>query len=154
MTFQTIITVSKLAENLHNDNWFILDCRGGALNNSISYKDYLKGHIPNAHYCCFTEHNQNHTTHSKTKSAISLVEPKSVIANLKTNGINETSQIVLYDVTNSTLTDSLWLLLRSSGYKNIAVLQGGFEAWERQDKKNVFKATKSFNKCNSFAAVH
>ena len=132
MKFQTIISVNQLTENLDTPNWLILDCRGGVLYEKRKYENYLKGHIPNAYYYCFSEHSMRDSGIEATTSCCGSIGTDKIIDNLKDYGFDETSQIILYDVSSSSFTDSMWLMLRSIGCKNVAVLQGGLASWEAQ----------------------
>lgn len=133
MKFQTIISLADLAVNLETPNWIILDCRCGLLNSAKNYKKYVKSHIPNAYYCCFTE---NRVTRFDSKPSVtidSVSEINQIIESLRENGLNEKSQIILYEDLNSSFTDTIWLKLRSQGIQNVAVLQGGFTSWIEQN---------------------
>ena len=48
-------------------------------------------------------------------------------------GINEHSRIVCYDQNNYFAAPRAWWLFRLMGCENVAVLDGGFEAWKRND---------------------
>lgn len=136
MNFQTIISVDALAENLESPNWLILDCRGGFLYDQKKYKKYLKGHIPNAFYYCFSgsyipDSGVTSTTPCNCASGASEIKET-----FQEFGFDESAQIIIYDdddESSSSFSDSLWLLLRSIGYKNVAVLQGGITSWEKQN---------------------
>jgi len=133
VSYQTIIAPAALADNLDSPNWLILDCRAGTFYDRISYKKFLKGHIPKALYYCSTG---NYLPDSGTTSSILCnceTETDQIIESLKELGFDETSQIIIYDDSSSSVTDSMWLLLRSIGCQHVAVLQGGFASWIEQE---------------------
>jgi len=133
MNFQTIISVSDLVENLHSTNWLILDCRNISLNTVEDYREYNKNHIPNAVYFCINDcfHSDSNDFHNNNL----LTTRDLIIYEWEQKGINKDSQIVLYGNNDETTIDQLWLFLRSIGFKNIAVLQGGFTAWENSGQR-------------------
>jgi thiosulfate/3-mercaptopyruvate sulfurtransferase len=47
-------------------------------------------------------------------------------------GINENSVIVVYDQYGIYSSARAWWMFRSMGHKNVAVLNGGFPAWEKE----------------------
>ncbi|MGK0271553.1 MAG: thiosulfate/3-mercaptopyruvate sulfurtransferase [Cocleimonas sp.] len=131
MIYQTIISPTDLAKNLHLSEWLILDCRGGFLDNEISYHSFIESHIPGAFYCTFTENYMANLKHNNPNiKPSSSAQPAKIMEYLKENGFNKTSQIIIYDDTSSSVTDTVWLLLRSIGCQNVAVLQGGYASWE------------------------
>lgn len=135
MKFQTIISASILVNYLESPEIIILDCRGGAKNNSLSYAKYLKSHIPNAYYCCFSsekESNLDNNTHSNSASR-SLDETNKVLNNLAIAGFDSKSQVIIYGEDTDPLIDTIWLKFRSLGCQNVAVLQGGFSSWVAQN---------------------
>lgn len=133
MTFQTIITASNLVKNLYNNNWLILDCRGGVLYEKKKYEKFLENHIPNAFYYCFSAHSLNDSELKSTSSCCSIItKPAQIIENLIEYGFDDTTQIILYDDSSSSFTDNMWLMLRSAGCKHVAVLQGGIAIWKEQ----------------------
>ena len=134
MKFQTIVTVANLAENLDSPNWFILDCRGGAVNDKSNFKQFLESHIPNAfHFCCIENYIPDFNSASNLTSDFAD-DAKIILESLAEIGFNDTSQIIIYDEHQSNFSDSIWLLLRSVGCQNVAVLQGGFASWKKENK--------------------
>ena len=126
--YQNIITPTTLADNLYKANWLILDCRGQLLNDNKAYKTFMQQHIPNAYYCCSNGYGIEGLM-SKLYSS-SLSELENIIEELQGIGFTPNTQIILYEELNSTLTNSLWLKLRTIGIANVAVLQGGFTTWK------------------------
>ena len=133
MKFQTIISVAKLVENLDTPNCLILDCRGGVLYEKKKYERFLKSHIPKAFYYCFTTESLKNADTNSSCSCTKATTKSQIIESLQAYGFDKTSQIIIYDdESSSSFTDSMWLFLRSIGYKYVAVLQGGFVSWEEQ----------------------
>lgn len=124
MPYQTIISPDTLADHLDNKNWLILDCRSALMLNKNSYETYKTSHIVNAYFCNFT----SDWFYEETPKAHNN-EASHILKTLKNYGFNAISQIIIYDHDNSSTSDTIWLKLRSLGFKNVAVLQGGFASW-------------------------
>ncbi|MDG1527867.1 MAG: sulfurtransferase [Polaribacter sp.] len=59
-------------------------------------------------------------------------------------GINKNSCIVVYDTYGIYSSPRVWWLFKSMGFKNIAILDGGFPAWEKANHSVEKKQTHSF----------
>lgn len=131
MKYQTIITPEQLFDNLNTPNWLILDCRSTLLNDPEAYKVYDKSHIPNASYCFINSTfytDKSVGEHSELSSSFDLV-----LQELNTFGFNIETQLIIYGDCDGAITDQIWLFMRSIGFNDTAVLQGGFKAWNDQD---------------------
>jgi len=132
MLYQYIITAAVLAENLHSPNWLILDCRGQFLGGKQSYSEFIEGHIPNAHYCSFSE-SYSPNIEGKNASPYPVnVHHQTMLDSIIECGFDVSTQIVIYDNDCNSFTNAFWLQLRSLGCPNVAVLQGGLENWVEQ----------------------
>jgi len=45
-------------------------------------------------------------------------------------GYNENTQIIIYGNSDGVMVNQIWLFMRTLGFKDTAILQGGFKAWE------------------------
>ena len=130
MNYQTIITPDQLLENINNPNWLILDCRSTSLNDPEAYQVYDKGHIANASYCFINSTFYNDDSVSEMSGFSSSFDL--VLKELHTFGFNIETQLIIYGDSDGAITDQIWLFMRSIGYTDTAVLQGGFESWQDQ----------------------
>ena len=128
--YQTIITTQQLLDNLYNTDWLILDCRGAVVSDSCAFQAYTKDHIPTAHYCSINNHDDTSKA-TKRFHIDDFFEETLVSTELMEHGFNKNSQIIIYDDTDNPTTDMFWLALKSMGIKNVAVLQGGYDAWNK-----------------------
>ena len=128
MKYQTIITPDQLLENIKAPNWLILDCRSTTLNDPEAYQVYDKGHIPNASYCFINSTFYNDDSVGEFTGFSSSFDL--VLKELHAFGFNIETQLVIYGDSDGVITDQIWLFLRSIGYTDTAVLQGGFESWQ------------------------
>src|SRR3546814_10121548 len=58
-----------------------------------------------------------------------LPEPAAFAQRLAAWGIDDDTQVVAYDQGNGLFASRLWWLLRASGHRRVAVLDGGLAAW-------------------------
>jgi len=129
LNYQTVINPAALADNLHTPNWLTLDCRGALLSDNKGYKNYTQSHIPNAYYYCSLGYACDDTS---TQNGCNYLPSEShqMLERLEEWGFDESTQIIIYEDLNSSFTDSMWLKFRSLGFKNVAVLLGGFTSCE------------------------
>ena len=59
-----------------------------------------------------------------------LPEPERLQAVLRRAGVREGGQVVAYDAGDGSVASRVWWLLRWAGFGQVAVLDGGFAAWE------------------------
>lgn len=127
MSYQTIITPATLVKNLNKTDWLILDCRSQLSGDYEDNNSYMHQHIPDAYY--YSETGRDTVNLMSKLYDSSASESEQFISELKELGFNLNTQIIIYDEQNSSITNSLWIKLRSLGIPNVAVLQGGFNSW-------------------------
>ncbi|NQZ30126.1 MAG: sulfurtransferase [Oceanospirillaceae bacterium] len=137
--YNTVISAQALQENYQADSWIILDCRFtlAAAGNSDDKSDekgealYAQGHIERASYL----HLNNQLSGAITAS--SGRHPLPCIADLchtfSQVGIGEGKQVVVYDDCSGGMAARAWWLLQWMGHTNVAVLDGGIQAWQGLD---------------------
>ena len=128
-SYQTLISVSALAENLDNPAFRIVDCRHSLAQPEQGKIDYTSGHIPGASYADLDA--DLAAPISSDSGRHPLPDVDSFIATLQGWGISNDSQVVVYDDAGGGIAARLWWMLRWLGHRNVAVLDGGFAAWTR-----------------------
>jgi thiosulfate/3-mercaptopyruvate sulfurtransferase len=137
--YTTLIETAELASELaggspgasngNGDRWAILDCRFDLSRPQWGASAYVDGHLPNALYA----HLERDL--SGPVSPASGRHPLPTIAWLAETfgrwGIDEDVQVVAYDQGNGAYAARLWWLLRWAGHSQVAVLNGGFAAWQQ-----------------------
>src|SRR5574340_757875 len=126
--YTNILEVSDLAANLQNPDWVIVDCRFDLANPDWGLADYREAHIPGAVYA-HLDHDLSGTRTPAT-GRHPLLEPNAFRETLGRLGIDEGKQVVIYDTTGGGYAVRLWWLLRYYGHVQVAVLNGGFQAWQ------------------------
>jgi thiosulfate/3-mercaptopyruvate sulfurtransferase len=134
-----LIEPTELANFLGQPDWVIVDCRFDLARPQWGESAYAQGHIPGAVYAHLDRdlsgpvgpHTGRHP----------LPSPEQLAATFGRWGIDGAAsgpaasggrtQVVAYDQANGAYAARLWWLLRWAGHREVAVLNGGFAAWQR-----------------------
>lgn len=127
--YTTIIEPSELATHAGDENWAILDCRFDLASPEWGTGAYADGHVPNALYAHLDRDLSSPVTSSSGRHPLPAME--TFAATLGMWGIEEDVQVIAYDQNNGAYASRLWWLLRWAGHVRVAVLNGGFAAWQR-----------------------
>ncbi|MDP1674308.1 MAG: sulfurtransferase [Burkholderiales bacterium] len=129
MAFTTLVSTAETAGHLHDPRWVICDCRHDLANHSAGYRAYRAGHIPGARFL----HLDSDLSGPKTglNGRHPLPHPSTFGLRLGALGIGNDSQVLAYDESGGVYASRLWWMLRWVGHTNVAVLDGGWQAWTR-----------------------
>lgn len=125
-----LINIHWLQAHLSDPNVVIIDCRFALNNPQQGRQAYLAGHIPGAVYL---DLNQDLSSPVKQHGGRHPLPPvERFVHQLETLGISSqpATQVVAYDATQGAFAARLWWLLRYLGHETVAVLDGGFPAWQ------------------------
>ncbi len=129
MNFTTLISVEGLEKFLSNPNWVVIDCRFWLDDTEKGRSDYLAGHIPGANYVHLDDDITGPIVTAETGR-----HPLPAIADLANLfgswGIDQDTQVVVYDDRGGMIAARVWWILRWLGHETVAVLDGGIPAWE------------------------
>lgn len=129
MTYTTLISANLLHQNLSNPNWIIIDCRFSLANYDAGAYAYRHGHIPNARYAHLNKDLSANPTEITGRHP--LPDFKLLTKKLGAWGINNQTQVVVYDDAGGAFAGRLWWLLRCLGHDKVAVLNGGIPQWKK-----------------------
>jgi thiosulfate/3-mercaptopyruvate sulfurtransferase len=124
----TIVSAAELVPHLDDANWLIVDCRFDLTRPAAGEEAYGSSHIPGAVYAHLDRDLSSPIT--PTSGRHPLPTPQQFAATLGRWGVTSRTQIVAYDADVGSLAARLWWLSRWIGHENIAVLDGGFKAWQ------------------------
>lgn len=129
MAHTTLVSVEETAEHLKDPSWIICDCRHDLADYSAGYRAYRGGHIPGARFL----HLDVDLSGPKTglNGRHPLPHPATFCLRLGALGIDNSKQVVAYDDSGGPFAARLWWMLRWVGHQNVAVLDGGWAAWNR-----------------------
>lgn len=125
-----LIGAGELGEHLGDPAWRIIDCRFDLGDASTGFRNYLASHIPGA---VFADLDRDLASPVGPQTGRHPLPDVSVFEDfLGRIGIDETSQVVVYDDANGALASRAWWLLRWTGHRHVRLLDGGFAAWSRE----------------------
>jgi len=127
--YTTLIEPAELAAHTRDADWAVLDCRFELSRPDWGSSAYAQGHIPNAIYAHLERDLSGPVT--STSGRHPLPGPEAFAATLGRWGIDANVQVVAYDQGNGAYASRLWWLLRWVGHPRVAVLNGGFAAWQQ-----------------------
>ncbi|MTJ10900.1 sulfurtransferase [Anabaena sp. UHCC 0204] len=130
MNNQLIVSPQWLFENLNNPQVVIVDCRFSLADSQLGKKQYEANHIPGAYYLDLNQDLSSpvgeHGGRHPLPNIAELAEKLSAI------GVNsQKTLVVAYDDSRLAFASRLWWLLRYLGHEQVAVLDGGFDCWEK-----------------------
>jgi thiosulfate/3-mercaptopyruvate sulfurtransferase len=129
--YTTLIEPAELAAALAQPapDWAVLDCRFDLTRPDWGATAYAGGHVPTALYSHLDRDLSGPVT--PTTGRHPLPSPERMAATFGPWGIDSHVQVVAYDQGNGAYAARLWWMLRSLGHQNVAVLNGGFAAWQQ-----------------------
>ncbi len=130
--FSTLIDVHQLAPGLIRDDWVVLDCRFALSDPSSGRKQYLQGHIARAQHADLDKHLSGPVI-ANVSGRHPLPSRRLLSRRFRAWGVNPHDQIVAYDQADGAFAARLWWLARWLGHGEVAVLNGGFQAWVEAD---------------------
>lgn len=137
MTLKTTLIDVKELVALAPADVLIVDCRfdlmapgSGERDVGKGERDYREGHIPGAVYASLDSDLSDLSRKPLGLGRHPLPLEAAFSESLSRWGWREGMQVVCYDAANGSLAAArLWWLLRLSGIRDVAVLDGGFQAW-------------------------
>jgi thiosulfate/3-mercaptopyruvate sulfurtransferase len=132
--YTTLISAENLAARLAAPDvtTLVFDCRFDLADPSAGAKAYAAGHIPGAQYL----HTDDDLSGPKTGSngRHPLPDRDTLARKLAQRGLSHGVQVVAYDAQGGMFAARLWWLLRWLGHEDVAVLDGGLQAWQAADQ--------------------
>ncbi|MCL4799343.1 MAG: sulfurtransferase [Burkholderiales bacterium] len=132
MPYTTIVSTATLAEHLDDPAWVIVDCRHDLRNPDYGPREYAKSHIPGARFL-HVDKDLSGAPHGRN-GRHPLPDPPAFMRTLGAVGVDRAKQVVAYDAHGGAYAARLWWMLRWVGHDAVAVLDGGFGKWLREDR--------------------
>ncbi|QIZ70148.1 sulfurtransferase [Oxynema aestuarii] len=124
-----IVSVDWLAEHIDDRNLVVVDCRFALADPELGRRQYLTQHIPNAFYLHLNEDLSSAVKEHGGRHPLPDVEK--LAKTLSAIGITSgETQVVVYDDSRFAFAARFWWLLRYLGHDRVALLDGGYRAWE------------------------
>jgi thiosulfate/3-mercaptopyruvate sulfurtransferase len=128
--FDTLIETEVLAAHRGDPNWVVFDCRSVLTDTDAGPRAYAAGHIPGARYL-HLEHDLSGPITPQT-GRHPLPEPEALAAKFGRAGVGKDTQVVAYDDSGGAYAARLWWLLRWLHHPQVAVLNGGWQQWQKE----------------------
>ena len=129
MPLAQLISPRQLAERLQQPDLIILDCRFALDDPQYGQRSYAQAHIPGARFADLELDLSGPATAGKT-GRHPLPEPAQLLAKFRAWGLNDDSQVVLYDDGPGAFAARAWWLLAWLGKRDgVYLLDGGLHAW-------------------------
>lgn len=125
--YTTLISTKELAEHQKDPNWVLIDCRFDLADKEWGAEEYTQLHIPGAVYAHMEKDICGPIT--PTSGRHPLPDGKVFIAAMQRLGVNNDSQVVVYDATGGGMAGRLWWQLKFYGHEKVALLNGGLPKW-------------------------
>jgi thiosulfate/3-mercaptopyruvate sulfurtransferase len=128
MSYTSLINVENLQANLTRADWVIVDCRFQLNDPAAGKKMYVAGHLPGARFADLDHDLSSPITAQSGRHP--LPNAHDFMQRLGAWGIHPHTQIVAYDHVGGPFAAHFWWLARWVGHRHVAVLDGGFPAWQ------------------------
>ena len=126
--YKTLISASQLSSQLGASDLVIIDTRFSLNDTNFGRNAYAEGHIPGAQYAHLDEDLSGEIRPGKTgRHPFPSVEK--ISKKLSGWGIDNDTQVVVYDQQHGGIAARLWFLLKWLGHEKVAVLDGGWANW-------------------------
>ncbi len=122
------IGIAQLAAQLGAPGLVILDCRHDLAQPDWGAHQYRASHIPGAVFAHLDRDLAG--PRSGTNGRHPLPPPEAFAARLRHWGVGAHSRVVAYDAAQGAYAARAWWMLRWLGHRQVAVLDGGWTAWQ------------------------
>ena len=123
----TLVDCALLASRLDAPDWRVFDCRFDLAATQRGEQAHRQSHLPGAFYAHLDRDLSGPVTPDTGRHP--LPSPQTLCRWLGEHGVSGDTQVVVYDDTGGTMAVRLWWLLRWLGHHRVAVLDGGWQAW-------------------------
>ena len=137
---EAIVETDWLADNLGNPSLRIYDCttylRYAQPDEGIPYRvesgraDYETAHIPGSVFLDL----QGELSRTDSAYRFTMLPLEELAARFGRKGIGDGLRVVLYARGATQWATRIWWMLRAVGFDNAAILNGGWEKWEREGR--------------------
>lgn len=128
MPHTTLISCTDAQEQLNHPNTLFIDCRFDLMRPEHGYELYQQGHLPNAIYANLDRDLSSSITPNTGRHPLPNIE--ALVKIFSAWGIDNITQVIVYDDNIGMFASRLWWLLRWLGHDRVAVLDGGYQAWK------------------------
>ncbi|OGA13461.1 MAG: 3-mercaptopyruvate sulfurtransferase [Betaproteobacteria bacterium RIFCSPLOWO2_12_FULL_63_13] len=128
----TLISTAELQRHLSDTHWVIADCRHDLMKPDAGHTEYAMSHIPGARFMHLDRDLAG--PQSGKNGRHPLPDAAVLAAKLGAAGIGPETCVVAYDAQDGINASRLWWMLRWLGHSSVAVLDGGWLKWVRENR--------------------
>lgn len=139
--FDTLVETEVLAAHLQDPDWVLFDCRFALADAGAGERHYLESHIPGAYYLHLERDLSSPVTPDTGRHP--LPDPRGLAERLAATGVRDDTQIVAYDDAGGAYAARLWWLARWLGHRRVAVLNGGWQWWLKEQRSITTESAKT-----------
>lgn len=130
MIHTTLVSTELLQQNLAD--WAVIDCRFDLANDEWGREQYRAAHIPGAVYASLSGDVAASRTATSGRHPLPAVD--ALAATVGRLGVDNETQVVVYDQDSGMFASRVWWSLRYLGHDAVAALDGGFAKWTREQR--------------------
>lgn len=132
MPYSTVIDRDTVEAHLGDADWLLFDCRFDLADPEAGGRAYSQGHLPGAVYIHLDEDLAG--PRGPDTGRHPLPDLDEFAGKLQRWGVNGERQLVAYDGGPGAMAVRFWWLARHLGLTSVAVMSGGYGAWEREGR--------------------
>jgi len=156
--YSSLINPQIVQDNLEEKNWRVFDCRFQLTKPEQKQDEFNISHLPKASYVSLENDLSGPQISGKTgRHPLPAIEK--LVEKFSSWGIDSSIQVIIYDDFGGAHAARFWWLLRWLGHDAVAVLNGGWPRWIRENRpisseifsnqQRQFKANQRENYCVS-----
>jgi thiosulfate/3-mercaptopyruvate sulfurtransferase len=127
-----LVSPEELAGHLDDPDWVVFDTRHDLGDVEKGRRAYAAGHVPGAYFMHLDEDLSSRKTGKNGRHPLpGLAE---FAERMNASGVGPRTQVVIYDDAGGSLAARLWWMLRWLGHERVALLDGGFPAWQKEGR--------------------
>jgi len=123
-----LISAEDLNKAQQNESVLVVDCRFDLSDTDKGHRNYLHAHIPGAVYAHLDDDLSGPLTSDSGRHPLPAAEKFSGF--LARSGWSAGTRLVVYDDGGGSIAARLWWLMKYFGHEDVALLDGGFPAWQ------------------------
>lgn len=122
-----LISPQELQQQLHQPNTVVFDVRHDLMDHRLGRQQYMQAHIPGAYFLDNEAELVGKMTGQNGRHPLPDLAAFSAL--MRQYGLNNDTTIIVYDASQSHMAARTWWLLRWAGFKQVMILDGGWQAW-------------------------
>ena len=139
MSYKTTISEKDLKNNISNNDFIIFDTRCDIKDSGYGIDSYTEGHIENSIFVDVDTDLASEKQQGTGRHPLPKVE--TFCDKLSHWGMDNNKQVVIYDDAGGAFAGRMWWMLRWLGHEDVAVLDGGLNAWVKNGNKLITSPT-------------